>query len=170
METAVFVILSLACVALGTFCRFLYAENRALSTIKPMLDIMSAESSSRDGNEAVLRADVSRAQAELASLREELERRMESHERVVGVLIKERDTWQSMYHNFDRAFDGTVGFYEAKIQEFQALTGKMLRGADRAEVQKRVGEVIKLREKSRKVEHVTVEKGEDGMFKQERPA
>lgn len=172
METAVFVTLALACIALGVFCRFLYAENRALKMIKPMVqeagDLVELGMMGPQLYEARSRAE--RAEAALRDLREELERRMESHERVVGVLIKERDTWQQMYHNFDRAFDGTMGFYEARIQEFQALTGQMLRSGDREKLNQRIGEVIKIRNASRNVPRVEVSKGEDGMFKEERPA
>jgi len=169
MESAVFVILSLACIALGVFCRFLYAENKALKSINPIvqehLDLASMGPLMYDQ-----KSKLEEAEATVLQLQEELRRRRESHERVVGVLIKERDTWQAMYHNFDRAFDGTMSFYEARIQEFQALTGKMLRQLDREELNRRVGEAMKIRNESRQVVRVEVAKGEDGMFEQQRPA
>lgn len=172
MEIA-FIILALG--TLASFAGFLYLkfDNRALRSENRVLsekleDTMSTMLGMAPAAEVVMELEA--AKAELASTREELERRKESHERVVGVLIKERDRWQDMYYAFDRGYDGTVQFYNNRLAEMHALLPREISRTNKEEMAKRIAAVQEIRAKAKGIHVSKVVAGADGASDLERQA
>ena len=67
-------------------------------------------------------------------MREELDQRIESHERVVGVLIKERDRWRDAAAQVDEAHDGTVLIYQRTILTLQNAKGRQMDEKDKRDM------------------------------------
>jgi hypothetical protein len=146
--------------------RALRSSNRVLS--EKLEDTMSTMLGMAPAAEVVMELEA--AKAELASTQAEMERRKESHERVVGVLIKERDRWQDMYYAFDRGYDGTVQFYNNRLAEMHALLPREVARTDRAEMAKRVAAVQEIRAKAKGIHVSKVVTGADGASDLERQA
>lgn len=172
MEIA-FIILAMG--TLSSFAGFLYlkfdnralrSENRALS--EKLEDTMSTMFGMAPAAEVVMELEAARDA--LKSTQEELERRKESHERVVSVLIKERDRWQDMYYAFDRGYDGTVQFYNNRLSEMHALLPREMARTDKAEMAKRVAAVQEIRAKAKGIHVSNVVAGADGASDLERQA
>jgi len=146
--------------------RALRSENRVLST--KLEDTMSTMLGMAPAAEVVMELEA--AKAALTSTQEEMERRKESHERVVGVLIKERDRWQDMYYAFDRGYDGTVQFYNNRLSEMHALLPREMARTDKAEMAKRIATVHEIRAKAKAIPVSKVVIGADGASDLERLA
>lgn len=166
--TVILTVIAFASSVGGLYLKF---DNRALRSSNRVLsekleDTMSTMFGMAPAAEVVMELEA--AKAELASTREEMERRKESHERVVGVLIKERDRWQDMYYAFDRGYDGTVQFYDAKLAEMHALLARELKKTDKAEMSKRIATVHEIRAKAKGIHVSKVVVGDDGASDLER--
>lgn len=74
------------------------------------------------------------AEEKVLRMREELDQRIESHERVVGVLIKERDRWRDAAAQVDEAHDGTVLIYQRTILTLQNAKGRQMDEKDKRDM------------------------------------
>jgi hypothetical protein len=168
--TVILIVLLFAASVGGLYLKF---DNRALRSSNRVLsekleDTMSTMLGMAPAAEVVMELEASTAA--LKSATEEMERRKESHERVVGVLIKERDRWQDMYYAFDRGYDGTVQFYDAKLAELNALLARELKKTDKAEMSRRIATVHEIRAKAKAIPVSKVVVGADGASDLERQA
>lgn len=81
---------------------------------------------------ARLREDARLDAKERSYLEEALANHKESHERVVAVLIQERDQWQAMHHRVETDFLNTSNWYEGQLQRALVLLKRELPKLDEA--------------------------------------
>lgn len=70
----------------------------------------------------------------MASVQSELERRKDSHERVVSVLIKERDRWREEAARLNETFDATTIFYQNVIGRLSSSKGRPMTEKEKADI------------------------------------
>lgn len=89
----------------------------------------------------------------LLAVKNELSLRKESHERVVAVLIEERDRWRKQAREHEEAFDGTMNYYTRIISR---LAGSKARKVDDIEMQDIVSHIKKFEEECRRARGLPV--------------
>lgn len=89
----------------------------------------------------------------LLAVQNELSRRKESHERVVAILIEERDRWRKQAKEHEESFDGTMNYYQRIISR---LAQSKARKVDDSEMQDIVSHIKKFQEECRRARGLPV--------------
>jgi hypothetical protein len=89
----------------------------------------------------------------LLAVENELSRRKESHERVVAILIEERDRWRKQAKEHEESFDGTMNYYQRTISR---LAQAKARKVDDIEMQDIMSHIKKFEEECRRARGLPV--------------
>lgn len=98
--------------------------------------------------------------AAMADVRSELERRKESHERVVAVLIEERDRWRDQARKVEESFDGTVWVYQQTIGRLSSSKGRQMTEQEILDIVSAHAKFVDEVKKMRSMPETTKEKAE----------
>ena len=86
---------------------------------------------------------ISKMQQTLSELEKELEEARGWNERIVPVLVEERDRWNRLYHDVSASFDDTSRFYQDRIND---LLAQVTQERARAEKERRLKENLARKE------------------------